>query len=777
MAEPTDTPTPPPGFVPAEPTPPPGFVPLKSPGLLESFGRGAVEGATFGFDDKLGLDKERRETSRKANPWTHFAGEMVGGALPMLGAALLPTGATQAAAAGRGAQLATKGAGLVRSALVPGEIGTAGQAIGQGAKIGTVYGGLSGAGHAEDGSALSGALKGAVEGAALGVPLGLAGHGIFRGAQALGGIKAGTAAETEGLGSGAISTAVKRLERDRITPQELIDQIKTEFPDATQAVAGGPGQPLARRFWGDIQNKQPITSDQVEEVVRRAMAGESAGDISKALSPGGKGTGPGPDAVQSLLDELAERHLGPLNLVDRTAMVRTGSGDNTQMTMRAAAATPGEHVGIARENFLERQLGQGNRLFDLFAKTLGSPDFESVAAIHSNKLQAAGTRLYNDAFASEKPFDLAPIFTKWQAQFDRMRGVIPDSIRSRLNSMMWQEKNAAGQLVKTPPENLQGFMYAREGLRDLIGEMPQGNNLRRHLTGLYNEMTDEVARTNPVWKKANDVWRDGKGAEDAMNAGANLGTRLNAKNREHLGEFTAAEKDAGAAAKELRDANKPVNAALKADPNYVPTPAQQSALDAAQAKLDAADARMRLFKVGLVRSLSDRVANRGETNNLTRELLLPGARQMLTKVLGNDAEQFFKALRAEAAMHRTYSSQFGSQTTPLREAVDELNFAPSFEASWKNLGLGKILQLAQEYAARTINAGRNKDLMELYTRTDPLRQLRDLQAMQQLHQARSTLGNQAGRPAIGASGPLLDAVVGSQTQEPPRPAIPPYRRP
>lgn len=115
-----------------------------APGLWESFGRGAAEGATLGFDDKLGLDKERREASKRANPWTHFLGEAAGSVVPMVAATLLPTGASQAAAAGRGAQLLTKGAGLVRGALVPGEIASVGQAIGQGTKLGAVYGGLTG---------------------------------------------------------------------------------------------------------------------------------------------------------------------------------------------------------------------------------------------------------------------------------------------------------------------------------------------------------------------------------------------------------------------------------------------------------------------------------------------------------------------------------------------------------------------------------------------------------------------------------------------------------
>lgn len=780
MAGPT-SPPPPPGYEPvaaASPPPPAGYEPVGGPGLLESFGRGAVEGATFGFDDQLGFDKEKRAASQKANPWTHFMGELVGGALPMVGAALLPTGVTQAAAGARGAQLASKGAGLVRAALAPGEINTLGQAVQQGAKLGSVYGGLSGAGHADvaetdtlpDSLAKRGvgAVKGATIGTLIGAPMGAAGHGLYRGAQNMGNLLAEASAETAGAGKGALVTATKRLERDQITPQQIIDNIRAEFPDATQAVAGGPGAPLARRFWGDIGNKQPITSDQVETAVRMSMAGETPSAISAALSPGGKGTGPGEQAVKTLMDELAQRHLGPLNLVDRAALARTGAGDNTQMAMRAAAATPGEHLGIAREGLLERQVGAQGRMGQLFDRMLGSSDYEGVASKHATDFQNAGARAYHQAFANERPFDLAPIFNAWEAQFDRMRGVIPDSMRQRLRSMMWEEKNSAGQTVRTPPENLQGFMYAREGVRDLIDELPKGNNLRRHLTQFYDQMTDEVARTNPLWKEANQIWRDGKAAQEALDAGARMTTRLNAGSRENLAEFTTARSDGAKAAKELRDANKPINAALKKNPQYQPTPQEQASVEAAQARLDAANSRQELFKVGLVRSLNDMLQNQGETHNLTKQLLLPGAQKMLRQVLGKDADQFFKTVRAEQAMHRTYQSQFGSQTTPLREHVDELNWAPRFEASMLNplTWANPAIRLAQEYAARNINARRNTDLMRLYTETDPLKQLEALRAMQSLHQARSQAGNLVGKPAIGlGSGVLPEAEIAREAAE------------
>jgi hypothetical protein len=91
------------------------------PGVLESFGRGALEGATFGFDNEIGLtDTAKTEASKKANPWAHFAGEIAGGILPM--AAAGPAGA-----AIRGTGLAARGARAALSTLTPAkEINTIG---------------------------------------------------------------------------------------------------------------------------------------------------------------------------------------------------------------------------------------------------------------------------------------------------------------------------------------------------------------------------------------------------------------------------------------------------------------------------------------------------------------------------------------------------------------------------------------------------------------------------------------------------------------------------
>ncbi len=717
-------------------------LPSEPVSAFESFGRGAVEGATFGFEDKLGFDKARREQSRKANPWTHFAGEIVGGIAPMVasGGAAAGLRAGSAAISAAAPRVARAGTGVARgieAAMLPSEVAGIGGAMAQGAKLGLTYGGLSGAGHAdvnEDddlGSAalkrVTRAVKGAGIGVTLGAPMGAAGHAVGRAAQNVMGARAAANAETADATSGSLVAIARSLERDRITPDDIIGQITREFPDTT-AVAGG------RRFW---VNRQPWTAEQVEQVVRRAIDGESATDISAAMRATGNGTGPGARAVQTLLDELAERHLGPLNLVDRAGMIRTGSGDNTQMTMRAAAATPGQAKSIARENLIERQIGANGRLRNAFERAIGSADYDGVAARHASDLERAGSNAYRVAYANEQPFSLLPIFDRWTRRYDTQRGPVPDGVRQALDDMMTP---ASGSLSSTPtrwpPQTLEGYINARQNLQQRLTDAKPGSPLFRALTQLKADLDGEVRQTNPLWAVANDLWRDGKAAEDALEAGARQALRLNAASRENLSEFTDA-------ADLVRRGERMIQQARQAG---------QPTTDG-EALVRAGTARQELFRVGLVRSLNDMISNQGETHNLTRVLRLPAARQVIERVLGReDAARLYAVIDAEHAMHRTYSSQFGSQTTPLREAIDDLNWAPRFRSAWELLNPKTAIAAAGEWAASRMNASRNQRMMPLLTETNPTQQLDTLRAVNQVTEARQVGENTVRRPAIGSAG-------------------------
>jgi hypothetical protein len=473
----------------------------------------------------------------------------------------------------------------------------------------------------------------------------------------------------------------------------------------------------------------------IEEAVRLSDSGYTPAQIAGRLN------GPGESAVRTALRDARTGARGPLNITDRAGMVRTGSGDNTQMTLRAAAATPGEARGIAREALLERQVGAHSRLGEAFDRLIGTSDYEGAAARHTDALQDAANNAYGFAYRHEMPFDLQPIFDRWTRRLDGRRGPVPEESMRGVNSMLRSRPvrnqvtgaTVANELV--PPRSLQEFIDARQNLTAAIDkaqrEYGRNSAVTRSLVQLREELSTEVRSTNPLWGIADDIWADGMAAQNALEAGARMSTRLNARTREGLDEWQAAAR----AMREARQAGDP-------------------------ARVAGAEARMELFRVGLVRALNDQLANQGVTNDLTRTLRLPAAQQMLTEVLGpRRTAELLRVIDAEHAMLRTYGSQFGSQTTPLKAAMEDLDWAPRMSSAVDMLNPKKVLEYAGEQISRRYNADRNARMMPMLTEEDPLRQLQILRALSGVTQARSEAGEMVGRPIRGMIGPAAGATV------------------
>lgn len=903
-----------------------------SMGLLESFGRGAADGATFNFGDELGLvDRAKQHASREANPWTHFAGEMVGSLAPMIAA-----GPAGPAVAGAGRLARARAA--VGTVMNPAASETLGGAVLQGAKVGTTVGTLSGAGAAEskpDASLvdivtdrLKGAATGAATGAAVGGVLGVPAHYVGRAAQSVAGHHAAAGFEMANPEQGARLAIQRGLERDRIGIDELERQIRSEFGDAGSVYGHapqGPPQPAAGppRPDGTIPRPVPLgrprtTEEMEQEIARRTFAGETPQQIAERLRIDGQQT-PGVDAVRRSAEQFLERNQ-PMNLVDRAAMVRPGSGDNTQMTMRAAAAMPGEAQSVAREALLDRQLAAGGRMRQAVERSVGTSDFEGARAAHTEALAAAENRAYAAARAGEQPFDLAPVEARWRAQYDGQPGPTARAVNEALDSQMvtrtvpegglpgtqpqapnlpgmrggaapaggrprpvptdaarlpledrqamleaWRDAtqriappqslaeflirsggvrdpqgdiahmlggarmrpglingggrhlddatlnaweagflhgddrpgiNALldalhqdlhgdrvvslhdqhildaiaqqqrtlqdlrdvgvtgstlrdvmqqlgfagehgvpqpGDRYQTLPQNLQEFIDARADMRSIKDGLPPGQRPRRELTRLYEEYSNAVAETNPLWAQANAIARDGRAATEMMDAGSELALRLGTGSRERLQMFADVER---------RAAQFPAGSAER---------------QGYQAQRD-------LFRIGFARSILDAIVNpKQATHDLTSQLRTPGAQQILRRVLGDeDANNLLRVVNAEHAMLRTWRSQFGSQTTPLREAIDELNWAPRFQAAWHNLGLGAILQLVSEASARTLNASRNAAMMPMLTSVNPFEQLATLQGIRTIDAARGRWNRNLRQPMTGAGGPAINVIEGEE---------------
>jgi hypothetical protein len=302
------------------------FAKYAAPSVLESIGRGGLEGATFGWESELGLaDQARQEASRRANPWSHFAGEMIGGFAPMGIAAVLPGG--QVATAGRLAQMGYRASNLARGALLPGDISTLGRAAAQGAKLGAVYGTASGAGHT-DVSPNAGTIQALAE-------------------RGLGGLRGGIVGTVIGAPTGGALYGGSRL---------IGATINRTMPGLAQAIEAAR-HPEAGAFRDILRNMgyDRISAEDLQ-ALRTALA-----------DPANAGRFEGLNLIEALQQTgLAQRASGELYMPPRSTI-------NLQKYQQDVANTPGTGMQEAREAFVGRQSQMRSALEDDVERAFGAP--------------------------------------------------------------------------------------------------------------------------------------------------------------------------------------------------------------------------------------------------------------------------------------------------------------------------------------------------------------------------------------------------------------------
>jgi transposase-like protein len=359
------------------------------PSLLESFGRGAAGGATFEFGDEIGLlDREKQNISKRANPWTHFAGSMVGGLAPTL--ALGPLGLA--------ARLGTAGRYLA-GALVPSRSASVLGAAGQGAKVGTTYGAITGAGATESApdatmgesfvDRLKGAGVGAAEGLVLGGGLGAAGHGVGKafGAAAdrmLPGLSEGRQFARDPANQG-VRDILKDARRD------LVDFDATYRQMTPVAKTGGGGKNLS----------QP----DVDRIIDMHSRGASPGDIAAEI-------GRTPATVNNWIkryqsevgrDFDGQNLLEALKTPTRPGQIKTTK--NLDDLADYAARTPGEGANKTQAAMLQRKADQPSVIADEVDRMFGTGDIRA----YRDKVSSEGTVAFNKLYGDmHNPANVAP---------------------------------------------------------------------------------------------------------------------------------------------------------------------------------------------------------------------------------------------------------------------------------------------------------------------------------------------------------------------------------
>lgn len=664
------------------------------------------QGATFGFGDELNarvrstagdetyekaLEDERaaNEAFSRENPWT-ATGAQIAGSIPTL---FIP---------GVNAALGVK---ALQAAKTGWQAFSAGANVG--ARTGALSGFASGEGETEDEGTLNRLARGVV-GGVIGAPLGAGlGYGGYRVGEAIGGVAAARAASE---GPQAPYNAIARsLARDEVDPAALRSGM---LPNATKSA----------------------TQDQAAEVLRLTNTGATHADIASQ-------TGLSGGVIRSIISRFDKANRTPLTIVDRAKLTGAGEGQNIEWTVRAAAATPGKARTQAARSLTERQLGQGARLNDAVQKYVATGTDDAIDQAQT-ALKAQEDAAYDAARASEQPFNLGPVLSKWwdkvnpNARVGLAEGRVSagsGALRKKVASIVdeftdvMDIPNAAGTGFvqgRFPIKGLARFQAAKRELDQVLEESfkdGRATQLTRIVQAFKKDVTKVVADANPAWKLANETFT---GAGDrALKAGESLALRLNTKSRDVLNYFNRLTERA-------KSANPAVAAAGKSE--------------------------IEMFRHGFSRAIQSRLANKGETHDLTRELMLPAARKILQTVLPKaQAKEFLRLLREEAVSTSSFRAVQGPQspTTPLREAIEDLNAPAYLTRAFDYLNPRAIASELLSQGARRLYAPRNRLSMELLTDMDPIRQLQILQDISRYSAARGAAGSSAMRyaaPAIGA---------------------------
>lgn len=696
-------------------TPPPQ---QSEPIRMTDVGRAAEQGLTFGFGDELnaylrskglwagagsGEDYEKALADERARMANFQEQHPVAAAASEI-AGSLPTAFAPALQGINGMRYLS-------------EAKTAGQAVRRAMGVGGGYGTISGFGHGEGdfaNRAENAAVTGA-ESAALSGPFGYLG---YKAGAAKGGIDA---ARAESGANGDVSAAAlndlgKAFSRDDIDP--VADIIH--------------GQMLP-------MNRTALTPEEMQQAITASrQTGEDYATIAaRYASQKSKSGNVNPGTIGNIVRDFGDNTTTPMTLTDRAKMVRPGSGANTEWRMRAAAASPGEARREAMENLTNNQLGQYSRLMDATDKYVGNGSDDIIAAAQQ-KLKDSENAIYKAARDTQKPYDLGPVLDKWNNEIKMVSPSSPigQKLKEAINNF-YDERAVANPMGTnymkeyTPIQGLERFQGAKENLDDMIEasmENGRGTHLTTYLQGLKSDIMGEIANTNNVWKEANDTFT-GAGRQ-ALKAGGDLSLRLGSKSRELEKQFARYEKQA-------------------ADPNPAIAAAGQAQID--------------LFRQGFSRSLQDGLQNKGQTNDLARTLVTPAAQKIMTRILGKDqADAFNNILRQEQTTTSTFNKiRGGSQTTPLREEIDESKL-PALISGASDVFFHpmKVLTDLGLRAAGKIYSARNAELMKHMSNLDPVEQMNTLRSINTVKQAREFSGGQGARAVL----PFAESGVGSQSE-------------
>jgi hypothetical protein len=590
----------------------------------------------------------------KKNLGTAIAAEVVGSIPTMLVPGL--GGVRVAQAANRASQVAqglTRTQRMTRALGMGREVGTVGTEAGAvGLKTGAAQGLLGS--REED---VAGKLKDTGVGAAAGYVLGRAGQAagdrVARvGEHMVDAVRYGGDAQL-----GAVNALQRNLTRDRLTPDAIR---QTMLPDTGRMAVTPEAKEVILRAYGEAIEKGATDS------AARKAARAAYQPIASV-----KGKTAADSHIKSVVDSHLTKNEIPLAL-DELAQTTGSRGQNTHWTRRAAMNTPGEGREVAAEAIMGRQEAIIPKMRDRISQTVGDTDFEGALNQLRLRNQANSNTLYKAAFDNEVPFDLTPVLDQWNRKHAFLGGPVRKQVDDALATMRGTP-DASGKYQR---HTLESYIQSRGALNDMIGasidpKTMRPTNATKMLVQLKKEMDGVVGAQNPHWIKANATHADGMAVDNAMRRGEQMGLTSSGKTRETLNWFEKA------------------------------TPDEQDA-----------------FKVGFARTLHTELSRLGDTHDVSKIFLkggkdgADGVKAILRRVLGKDAaNDLIEMARRSKVATRTNQAYGNSQTTPLKDAGQDLNSFGKIAGLLQSMNPIRALGHLGEAVGDRLNEGRNLELL------------------------------------------------------------------
>lgn len=682
------------------------------PRIQAAIETGAVSGPEYEAAKKEQWRKD--DAYARANPITDFALTMAGSLptvfIPGLGAGRMAQAVAQG---GNVAQNLTRGQRLARLAGVGRNVGTVGHEAGvMGAKMSAVAGA---AGSREDD--VTGRLA---EGGAY-APLGYAGGRAFN---AIFGPQVRVAEElydANRVGSnaqaGAIMALRRGLERDGTSTDAIRQAV---LPNMGRRAANPQAVEDGLIAYGDALTggaTEAAAQTAGRGAYRAAMRAEGSTLADRTLD----------DHMTAAFRGYEAQRTVPL-AIDEAAKISGSRGQNLHWTRRAAANSPGAGREQMFDSVIDRQENILPTVRQFVTQRLDDPDFLESKANLIAQNRNTENQLYGIARANEKPFDLFPALENAYRTMP-FRGGEARSMMDEAMQIMRGNPLPDGSFER---HTLDTYIQARGQLNDLIERSMQVNpatgaqratTATRHLMDLKTQMDDIVSTANPRWRWANGIARGGRSAEQAMDDASRMTLGGTDKHTMQVARRVSGMRD---------DIDR--LSAIKS-----PTMEETAELNLLNSQLDA-------YRMGFARVLHKALNSMGDTHDVSKLFLkggrdaTSGPRAVLRTMLGDEeAGQFLDMMRRGQIASGTFRTYGNSQTTPLRDAIDELNNETRISGMMRALGYvtdpRAMLRDVGDVISSRLAADRNTALANYYSRMtdDPaqfFRMLRDIDAQQ-----------------------------------------------